>query len=147
MISDPHLDPAAIELGSFFPQPPDTVWRALTEPDLLAQWLLRPTGFAAAPGTRFRFTVPDTPLGEIRCKVLEARPPERLTYTWLYHRPEFPTHCIVAWTLLPQGRGTRLLLTQTGFDIENRRQKMARNALERTWKRRLLPQLGEVIHH
>ncbi|MGW3539469.1 SRPBCC family protein [Nocardia niigatensis] len=147
MIADTRLNPAAIELGRFFPQRPDAVWRALTDPDLLERWLLRPTGFAPAVGTCFRFTTPDSSMDEIRCEVLAARPRERLTYTWLYPRAEHPARWIVDWTLHPQGHGTRLLFTQTGFDIEDRRQRMTRNAVERTWKRRLLPRLGEVIHH
>ncbi|WP_433671314.1 hypothetical protein ACQP06_06910 [Nocardia sp. CA-136227] len=62
-------------------------------------------------------------------------------------RADYPTRWIVGWALHPQGHGTRLLLTQTGFDIEDRRQKMARNAVERSWKRLLLPRLGQVILH
>ncbi|WP_405134635.1 SRPBCC domain-containing protein [Nocardia sp. NBC_01388] len=146
MIADAKLNPVAVELGSFFPQPPETVWRALTEPDLLERWLLRPTGFAARAGTRFRFTTPDSSIDEIACEVLAARPGDQLTYSWTYSRAEYPARWIVDWTMRPQGRGTRLLLTQTGFDITDRRQKMARNAMERSWKRLILPRLGEVIH-
>ncbi|WP_084477827.1 SRPBCC family protein [Nocardia jejuensis] len=141
------LNSASTRLSSFFRQPPHAVWRALTDPDLLQQWLLRPTGFAASPGTRFRFTVPDAPINEIRCEVLEARPCEQLTYSWTYPQSEYPADWILDWTLHPQGHGTRLLLTQTGFDITDRRQKMARNAMERSWKRSLLPKLDRVIHH
>ncbi|MEV0030646.1 SRPBCC domain-containing protein [Nocardia sp. NPDC050793] len=147
MIADPLLNPAAVELSSFFPQPPDAVWRALTEPDLLERWLLRPTGFAASVGTRFRFTNPDSSIGGIVCEVLAARPCEQLTYSWIYPQAEHPARWIVDWTIRPQGRGTRLLLTQTGFDVEDRRQRMVRNATERSWKRLVLPRLGEVIHH
>lgn len=147
MIADPQLDPAAVELGNFFRQPPEAVWRALTEPNLLQRWLLRPTGFAASVGTRFRFTVPDSAIDQIRCEVLAARPYEQLTYSWVYPQAQYPARCVVDWRLQPQGRGTRLLLTQTGFDIVDRRQRMMRNAVERNWKRLLLPRLGEVIHH
>ncbi|MEU1209676.1 SRPBCC domain-containing protein [Nocardia sp. NPDC005825] len=147
MIADTRLNPAAVELGSFFRQPPDAVWRALTEPDLLEKWLLRPTGFVASAGTHFRFTTTDSPIDEILCEVLTARPSDQLSYTWTYPRADYPTRWIVDWTLHPQGHGTRLLLTQTGFDIEDRRQKMARNAVERSWKRLLLPRLGQVLHH
>ncbi|MEU7140264.1 SRPBCC domain-containing protein [Nocardia sp. NPDC046473] len=147
MIADAQLNPAAVELGNFFPQPPDIVWRALTEPDLLEQWLLRPTGFDAAVGTHFRFTFPASSIDEIACEVLAARPYEQLTYSWIYSQAEHRARWIVDWTLRPQGHGTRLLLTQTGFDIEDRRQKMIRNATERSWKRSVLPRLSEVIHH
>ncbi|WP_039827601.1 SRPBCC family protein [Nocardia testacea] len=147
MIADPQLNPAAVELGSFFRQTPEAVWRALTEPDLLERWLLRPAGFAAEAGTRFRFTSPHSANHEILCEVLAARPCEQLTYSWLYPQATYPASWIVDWTLRPQGLGTRLLLMQTGFDIEDRQQKMVRNATERRWKRVVLPRLGEVIHH
>ncbi|WP_405161022.1 SRPBCC domain-containing protein [Nocardia sp. NBC_01499] len=147
MIADTQLNPAAVELGSFFPQPPDTVWHALTDPDLLERWLLRPTGFAASVGTRFRFTIPAASINEVVCEVLAAQPCKQLTYSWFHPQAEHPARRIVDWTLRPQGRGTRLLLTQTGFDIEDRQQKMVRNATERSWKRLVLPRLGEVIHH
>jgi uncharacterized protein YndB with AHSA1/START domain len=145
VIADPRLNPAAVELGSFLPRPPITVWRALTEPDLLAQWLLRPTGFAVRVGTRFRFTASPTAADEISCEVLAARTFEHLAYSWVYSQGNPPARWIVDWTLRKQGHGTRLLLTQTGFDIDDPRQKMIRNAMERGWKRRVLPRLGEVI--
>jgi hypothetical protein len=63
----------------------------------------------------------------------------------LLARPGRRHRWVVDWILQPQGRGARLLLTQKGFDIENRRQKMVRNAMERSWKRVVLPRLGEVI--
>ncbi|MFI9636330.1 SRPBCC domain-containing protein [Nocardia sp. NPDC051929] len=147
MIADPQLNPAAVELGSFFRQPPEAVWRALTEPDLLQRWLLRPTGFAASVGTRFRFIIPESATEQILCEVLAVRPYEQLTYSWDYPQAEFPARWVVDWMLQTQGRGTRLLLTQTGFDIKDRRQRMVRNAVERSWKRSVLPRLGEVIHH
>ena len=31
------------------------MWRALTDPDVLAGWLMRPVGFAATIGTQFEF--------------------------------------------------------------------------------------------
>ncbi|MFF2087368.1 hypothetical protein ACFVVM_26640 [Nocardia sp. NPDC058176] len=43
-----------------------------------------------------------------------------------------------------QGHGTRLLLTTTGFDITDKRQRMQRNNLERGW-RQLLTKLGGVL--
>ncbi|WP_306360811.1 SRPBCC domain-containing protein [Nocardia sp. CC227C] len=134
MMSDPELNPAAVEIGSFLPPAPDTVWRALTDPDLLEQWLMRSVGFAPAVGTHFIFSLPTRPPGEIACEVLTAEPATQLTLRWIDLRADYPAHWIVDWTIHPQGRGTRLLLTQTGFDIEDRRQKMARNAMERGWK-------------
>ncbi|KAA8884351.1 hypothetical protein F3087_34640 [Nocardia colli] len=81
-----------------------TVWRALTDPDLLEQWLLRPTGFTASVGTRFRFTTPASSIDEISCEVLAARRCVQLTYSWMYSRA--PARWIVDWTIRPQGSGT-----------------------------------------
>ncbi|NNH71557.1 SRPBCC domain-containing protein [Nocardia uniformis] len=146
MISDHELNPAAVEIGRFFPQPPDAVWRALTEPELIERWLMRSNGFAATVGTHFIFVVPTEPTGEIACEVLVVQPGEQLTHTWVDLRAKYPARWVVDWTIKPQGRGTRLLLTQTGFDIENRRQKMARNYMERGWKTTLL-KLREVLEN
>ncbi|WP_405137655.1 SRPBCC domain-containing protein [Nocardia sp. NBC_01388] len=139
MISDSELNPAAVEIGSFFPQSPEAVWHALTEPTLVERWLMPSIGFVPAIGTHFIFAVPSgrnatQPTDEIACEVLMARPAEQLTITWVDLRADYPARWVVDFTIQPQGRGTRLLLTQTGFDIENRRQKMARNAMERVWK-------------
>ncbi|MEV6276365.1 SRPBCC domain-containing protein [Nocardia sp. NPDC051832] len=139
MVSDSELNPAAVEVGSFFPQDPQAVWLALTEPDLIERWLMRSVGFAACPGTHFIFLLPTTqPSSEIACEVLTARPAARLTHTWFDLRAAHPARWVVDWTMQPQGRGTRLLLTQTGFDINDRRQKMIRNAMERGWKTSLV---------
>ena len=40
--------------------PPEKVWRALTDPELLAEWLLPVVGFELRPGAAFTFsTQPD----------------------------------------------------------------------------------------
>ncbi|MFI5777312.1 SRPBCC domain-containing protein [Nocardia sp. NPDC051570] len=146
MISDAGLDPAAVEVGAFLSRPTAAVWHALTDPDLLARWLMRPTGFTTSVGTHFIFSAPAQSPCAIVCEILAARPDEQLTYSWTYPGADPPIRWIVDWTMQPQGRGTRLLLTQTGFDIEDRRQKMMRNAMERGW-RNVLPRLRDVLGH
>ncbi|WP_082393474.1 SRPBCC family protein [Nocardia arizonensis] len=146
MTSDAELNPAAVEIGRFFPQPPAAVWRALTEPDLVERWLMRSTGFVPSVGTHFIFAIPSQPPGEIACEVLAVRPGAQLTLSWVDLRADYSTRWIVDWTVDSQGRGTRLLLTQTGFDIQDRRQKMARNAMERGW-RATMTRLREVLDH
>ncbi|MFD3704386.1 SRPBCC domain-containing protein [Nocardia sp. NPDC058658] len=143
--SDAELDPAAIEIGSFFPQPPEVVWRALTDPRLLELWLMRSVGFSATVGTHFILVVPTEPSAEIACEVLAVRAGEQLTFSWVDLRAERPARWVMDWTIKPQGKGTRLLLSQTGFDIEDKRQKMARNALERGWRRTVMRRLGDVL--
>ena len=134
MTFEAELDPAAVEIGGFFAHPPEVVWRTLTEADLVGQWLMDSVGLIASAGTHFFFMVPTQPAAEIACEVLAARPAGQLTYTWVDLRAKSPARWVVDWVLEPQGRGTRVLLTQTGFDIGDRRQKMARNAMERGWR-------------
>ncbi|WP_043649621.1 SRPBCC family protein [Nocardia thailandica] len=146
MIADARLNPEAVELGPFLRRPSQEVWRALTDPEMLARWLLRPIGFAAWAGNRFRFVVPGVSTDHVLCEVLAAQPCARLTYSWTHPQGAHPDHWIVDWELRPEGHGTRLLLTQTGFDPADRRQRMVRNAVERSWKRRILPRLDEIVH-
>ncbi len=158
MISDPIRDPASVEIDVFLAHPPSDIWRALVEPVLVQRWLLPSTGFVASVGTRFVFDVPAQPrsaarrqaaaAGEIACEVLAAHPGERLTLSWVDLRSERPARWVVDWVLRPEGRGTRLLLTHSGFDLADRRQKMARNGMERMWRARLarLRDLLEIGH-
>jgi len=58
MTSTEPTAPAPTESLSFdfdLPYPPEKVWRALTDPELLAQWLLPTVGFRLETGAEFRF--------------------------------------------------------------------------------------------
>jgi uncharacterized protein YndB with AHSA1/START domain len=61
---------------------PEKVWRALTTPELLEQWLLPVIGFELAPGARFTFLADPQPGwdGKVHCTMTDAEPPRRLTY-------------------------------------------------------------------
>jgi uncharacterized protein YndB with AHSA1/START domain len=103
-----------------YPQPPERVWRALTEPALLRQWLMETTFREAKPGHRFRFTAKPMPgwNGITECEVLEVQPLRKLSYTWAgsdnQGKPYPPT--TVTWTLTPApGGGTKLRLEHTGL--------------------------------
>lgn len=86
------------------------------------------------------------PPGEIACEVLAVRPGEQLTLSWVDLRATRPARWLVDWTVHPQGRGTRLLLTHSGFDINDRRPPTDRNGMERMWQR-VLSQIGEMLNH
>ena len=60
------------------------VWRALTEPALLARWLM-PNDFRPEVGHRFTFRTEPGPGfdGIVHCEVLEIVPLQRLVYTWV----------------------------------------------------------------
>lgn len=101
--------------------PPEKVWRARTEPELLSQWLLSVSGLELEPGAAFTFTrepMPDRD-GTVHCRVLEVEPRRRLSYTWVVGDMEIDT--VVAFTLTPTSSGTRLLIVQSGFEPDQKR--------------------------
>ncbi len=94
---------------------PRKVWRALTEPELLAQWLLPVFGLDLNPGAAFTFkTQPHPPWdGTVNCRIIEVEPMQRLSYAWVVGDMELDT--TVTFTLEPTESGTRLTLVQSGF--------------------------------
>ena len=102
------------------PHPPGKVWRALTDPALLAEWLLPVTGFQPARGAAFTFRTQPQPGwdGTVRCRILEADEPTRLSYSWVVGDA---LDTVVTFTLTPTPSGTRLHLVQSGFGPEQRR--------------------------
>ena len=61
--------------------PPEKLWRALTEPLVIAEWLMQ-TDFAPTVGLRFKLSGDWG--GVLDGEVLEVEPPRRLSYTWNY---------------------------------------------------------------
>ncbi len=103
-----------VRLERVYPHPPERVWRALTDPQALAEWLM-PNDFQARVGHKFQFRVPPQPgwRGIVDCEVLEVDPPRRLSYLWQGDPKSRPT--VVTWILEPTAEGTRLRLEHTGF--------------------------------
>jgi uncharacterized protein YndB with AHSA1/START domain len=98
-----------------YPHPPERVWRALTDPQVLGEWLM-PTNLEPQVGHVFEFRTDPAPGfdGVIHCQVLEMDPPRRLVYSW--HGGWAPQPTLVTWTLVPVPGGTRLRLDHTGFE-------------------------------
>src|SRR4051794_27501664 len=61
----------------------DNVWRALTEPSLIARWMM-PNDFRAEVGAVFTLRAEPTPQwdGIVLGKVIEIVPQQRLRYAW-----------------------------------------------------------------
>lgn len=103
-----------------FAQPPELVWEYLTDPALLAEWLM-PNDFKAEVGYKFQFGArPKFPLGfdgRIYCEVLEIIPFKKLVYSWKGGMSkEHPSlDSTVVWTLKPTESGTVLRLEHKGF--------------------------------
>jgi uncharacterized protein YndB with AHSA1/START domain len=94
---------------------PDKVWRALTEPELLTEWLLPAIGFKLETGAAFQFKTQPYPGwdGTVNCRILEIDAKRKLSYAWIVGGMELDT--VVTFTLTPTASGTRLSLVQSGF--------------------------------
>ena len=115
-----HAASPPIIVDTALDAPPEQVWRALTEPELLARWLA-PNDMRAEKGARFTLE-PQGVIGEtpIDCEVLEAEPHRRLSYRWRADGAggQAALDTVVTWILdaTPDG-GTRLRLVHEGFPI------------------------------
>ena len=89
--------------------PPEKVWRALTDPALLSEWLLPAIGFKLEPGAEFMFKTQPYPGwdGTVNCQLVEIEPQRKLSYKWTV--PFLDT--VVTFSLAPTGSGTRLSAT------------------------------------
>jgi uncharacterized protein YndB with AHSA1/START domain len=99
---------------------PEKVWRALTDPELLAEWLLPAIGLELEPGAEFMFKTQPYPGwdGTVNCRFIEIEPQRKLSYTWTV--PFLDT--VVTFSLAPSASGTRLSLVQSGFTPEQKRE-------------------------
>ncbi|WP_438010681.1 SRPBCC domain-containing protein [Sorangium sp. So ce321] len=99
---------------------PEKVWRAITDPVLLTEWLLPVAGFKPEPGTAFTFKTQPYPGwdGTVNCRVLESEAQKKLSYAWVVGDMEIDT--VVTFTLTPTASGTRLSLVQSGFKPEQK---------------------------
>ena len=93
---------------------PEKVWRALTEPALLTQWLLPVIDLKLEPSAAFTFkTLPQPGWdGAVNCRFVEIEQLRKLSYTWVVG--DF-IDTVVTFTLTPTESGTRLSLVQSGF--------------------------------
>ena len=90
-----------------FPFPPDKIWRALTQPHLIEEWLMK-NDFTPVVGHRFNLSAD---WGAVDCQVLAIEPNKSLSYSW----GAYGLESVVTWTLTPTSAGTRLRMEQLGF--------------------------------
>jgi len=97
-----------------FPHPPEKMWRALTQPHLIQEWLMK-NDFSPVVGHRFNLRGEWG--GVLDCEVLEVEPDKTLSYTWNFAHddPAYNLKSVVTFTLTPMGTGTHLRMEQSGF--------------------------------
>lgn len=99
--------------------PPEKVWRALTDPELLSEWLLPVVDARLEQGASFHFMAPPQPGwdGIVSCRVVEIDTCRKLTYSWVVGDLD----TVVTFTLAPTESGTRLSLVQSGFKPDQKK--------------------------
>ena len=138
-----------IVVEEVFPHAPEMIWKVLTSGDLIVRWLHMPlTGFEPVKGKHFTFET--TPAGQwdgtIHCQVLEAKPHERLVYSWSGGHDANAGYgsrldTVVEWTLTKVDGGTRLRLVHSGFRVP--KNDFAFKGLSEGWPK-VLQRIGAI---
>ncbi|WP_433534691.1 SRPBCC family protein [Micromonospora sp. CA-249363] len=131
-----------IRVDQFLPHPPAKVWRALTDPDLIARWLME-TDFVPVVGHRFTFRTAPRPGfdGVVHCEVLDLDPQRLLRWSWRGGSLD----TVVTWTLAAESRGTRLFLEHSGFDPDDPLQQRTYALLDGGWRSHVWRRLTTVL--
>lgn len=114
-----------------FSHPPEKLWRALTLPHLLEEWLMK-NDFAPVKGRRFNLHGDWG--GVLDCEVLVVEPHKTLSYTWNFPHEDaaFNLQSVVTFTLTASGKGTLLRMEQRGFRPD---QKQAYQGAKFGWRK------------
>jgi uncharacterized protein YndB with AHSA1/START domain len=94
------------------PFAPEKIWRALTLPHLIEEWLMK-NDFKPVVDHRFNFRKtpkPDVSI-VVDCQVVAVELHKTLSYTW----EAMGLESVVTWTLTPTRTGTLLRMEQSGF--------------------------------
>jgi uncharacterized protein YndB with AHSA1/START domain len=123
-------DNRSVVIEREFPHPPEKLWRALTQPHLIQEWLMA-NDFA--PRVGHRFNLRGEWGGVLDCEVLTIEPNKTLSYTWNYAHddPAYNLQSVVTFTLSSAGKGTLLRMEQVGFRPE---QKQASGGARYGWE-------------
>ncbi len=106
-MTDTSIKTRSVMMEREFPYPPEKIWRALTQPQLIEEWLMK-NDFQPQAGHRFELR---GDWGSVACKVLQIEPNRTLVYSWEANGLE----SVVTWTLAPSAAGASLRMEQSGF--------------------------------
>ena len=112
-MSEAATETRSVVMEREMPYPPEKIWRALTQPHLIAEWLMK-NDFAPVLGHKFKLS---GDWGAADCKVLAIEPNKSLAYSW----DALGLESVVTWTLSPTAGGTHLRMEQAGFRSDQER--------------------------
>lgn len=137
-MSKPAAERRSVIVEREIPYPPEKIWRALTQPHLIEEWLME-NDFKPVIGHKFnlrRSPKPDMNI-VVDCQVRVVEPNKTLSYTW----DAIGLESVVTWTLTPTSAGTRLRMEQAGFRPD---QKLAYGGAKAGW-RQFFEKLEQVL--
>lgn len=139
-MSDATADTRTVTVEREFPHAPEKLWRALTQPHLVEEWLMK-NDFVPAVGHRFNLRGEWG--GVLDCEVLVVEPQRTLSYRWdfAHEDPAFALRSVVTFTLTPTASGTHLSMEQAGFRPD---QKQAFGGARTGWQQ-FLGKLEQVL--
>ena len=128
-MNDTSIETRSVVVEREFAFPPEKLWRALTQPHLMEEWLMK-NDFK--PSVGHRFNLRGEWGGVLDCEVLTIEPHRRLAYTWNFAHddPTFSLKSVVTFTLTPTAAGTHLRMEQAGFGPQ---QKQAYHGARAGW--------------
>jgi uncharacterized protein YndB with AHSA1/START domain len=106
-MSQPATETLSVVVEREIPFPPEKISRALTQPHLIEEWLMK-NDFEPVVGQRFNLRAD---WGAVDCQVVAVEPNKTLSYTWA----AYDLKSVVTWTLTPTSTRTRLRMEQSGF--------------------------------
>jgi uncharacterized protein YndB with AHSA1/START domain len=106
-MSDPVTETRSVIVERDIPFPAEKIWRALTQPHLIEEWLMK-NDFKPVVDHRFSLSAD---WGSVDCQVLVVEPNKTLSYTWA----AMGLGSVVTWTLTATATGTHLRMEQSGF--------------------------------
>lgn len=130
-MTDNESEMRSVVVEREFPHAPEKIWRALTRPHLIEEWLMK-NDFQPVVGHRFKLHGDWG--GILDCEVLTIEDNRKLAYTWnlAHDNPAYSLNSTVVWTLIPTATGTLLRMEQTGF---RRDQRLAFGGARTGWPR------------
>jgi uncharacterized protein YndB with AHSA1/START domain len=111
-VNETSTEMLAVVVERELPYPLEKIWRALTQPHLIEEWLMK-NDFKPVVGHQFSLRMDPQPNwnGVIDCQVLVVEPNKTLSYAW----GALGLASVVTFTLTPTRTGTHLRMEQTGF--------------------------------
>src|SRR5579872_4409264 len=132
-MSDTASETLSVVVERELPFPPEKIWRALTQPHLIEEWLMK-NDFKPVVGHRFNLRAD---WGDVDCQVMAAEPNQTQSYTWA----AYGLASVVTWTLTPTSTGTHLRMEQSGFRPD---QEQAYQGAKAGWQK-FLAELERVV--